>query len=505
MWRLEWCDGVAHLPVAAHPPVYSVGRKQESDLLLTDMTVSRTHAELELRDASLLLRHVSSRAGATAVNGKPLDGGALRLQDGDQLTFGKTNVTVAHAPLVLRFSSRFSGGEKAKMMAEAAAAGAQVRTGAAWTEDVTHLVLARFALTPKLFLALARAIPVVTPAWLAALAARRGAMDPLPEPREFLPPGQSEEMHENPLPPDCALPQLSRKTLFAGWRLVWLPHSKAEASAETECTTELLKCMGAAVEEWGGGGADGAVDEAVAQAHLSRGASFLRPDRLAASAAVLALQRMGGLVYDASKARICLLRNDLVKMTPLAAETPRLAQRAERSPSLAASPAAMPLAAATPAAAAPAAATTPLAAERSASRPSSGAARPSLAAAASKLPPPEAEASLGGWRKRRTALAEWMNVDEGQQEAPKDAAAVELPTAQPGEGKRFFKKPPIRSHPVVMVEMEHAVSERNAAAQEEDADDDAPDDSGISFEDATSNTKKRPRQQLTMHAFMAKS
>jgi len=98
-----------------------------------------------------------------------------------------------------------------------------------------------------------------------------------------------------------------------------------------------------------------------------------------------------------------------------------------------------------------------------------------------------------------------MNVDEGQQEAPKDAAAVELPTAQPGEGKRFFKKPPIRSHPVVMVEMEHAVSERNAAAQEEDADDDAPDDSGISFEDATSNTKKRPRQQLTMHAFMAKS
>ncbi|RMG26587.1 MAG: FHA domain-containing protein [Armatimonadetes bacterium] len=66
---------------------YTVGRDPECDLALSDATVSRKHAALRARTDGLFVEDVGSTNG-TFVNGRPIEG-EVRLQEGDQLQFGK--------------------------------------------------------------------------------------------------------------------------------------------------------------------------------------------------------------------------------------------------------------------------------------------------------------------------------------------------------------------------------------------------------------------------------
>lgn len=66
-------------------PRLTVGRDPESDIFLNDMTVSRSHAFLELQDAEVTVRDAASLNG-TYVNGVCVD--VATLSDGDVLQIG---------------------------------------------------------------------------------------------------------------------------------------------------------------------------------------------------------------------------------------------------------------------------------------------------------------------------------------------------------------------------------------------------------------------------------
>lgn len=67
-------------------PAISIGRRRESDIVLDDPTVSRTHAELAVREGGFVITDSGSLNG-TYVNRKPVDVGELA--DGDEVWIGK--------------------------------------------------------------------------------------------------------------------------------------------------------------------------------------------------------------------------------------------------------------------------------------------------------------------------------------------------------------------------------------------------------------------------------
>jgi hypothetical protein len=71
-----------------------VGRNEQSDIVLTDPSVSRIHALLDVRDGELTVRDEGSSNG-TFVNGNRI--AALALQPGDIIAFGKTEMRVEKA------------------------------------------------------------------------------------------------------------------------------------------------------------------------------------------------------------------------------------------------------------------------------------------------------------------------------------------------------------------------------------------------------------------------
>jgi hypothetical protein len=66
-----------------------IGRMSSNDIVLTDSNVSRRHAELRRVEGTWVLRDLGSTNG-TVVNGKLA--GEHRLQDGDRLTFGTSEL-----------------------------------------------------------------------------------------------------------------------------------------------------------------------------------------------------------------------------------------------------------------------------------------------------------------------------------------------------------------------------------------------------------------------------
>lgn len=67
-------------------PVITVGRQQDNDLVLDDVTVSRRHAEFHRRDQGFLVRDVGSLNG-TYVNREPV--AEASLVSGDEVQIGK--------------------------------------------------------------------------------------------------------------------------------------------------------------------------------------------------------------------------------------------------------------------------------------------------------------------------------------------------------------------------------------------------------------------------------
>lgn len=68
-----------------------VGRSAESDVALTDPSVSRNHALLDVRNGTLVVRDAGSTNG-TYVNGRRIE--TAELQPGDTVGFGKTELRV---------------------------------------------------------------------------------------------------------------------------------------------------------------------------------------------------------------------------------------------------------------------------------------------------------------------------------------------------------------------------------------------------------------------------
>ena len=86
-----------------------IGTARDNDLVLTDRTVSRRHAALELRDASLRIVDLDSSNG-TWVNGLQVQGATLR--GGERIALGSTvlAVTLASAPRPIEASNETSFG-----------------------------------------------------------------------------------------------------------------------------------------------------------------------------------------------------------------------------------------------------------------------------------------------------------------------------------------------------------------------------------------------------------
>jgi hypothetical protein len=70
-----------------------IGRGGDQDIVLDDVTVSRSHAEVEVTPAGVSIRDVGSTNG-TYINGERLD--RSQLKAGDEMIIGKYHLILAH-------------------------------------------------------------------------------------------------------------------------------------------------------------------------------------------------------------------------------------------------------------------------------------------------------------------------------------------------------------------------------------------------------------------------
>lgn len=77
--------------------VHVAGRAADCDILLSESSISRRHAEIEFRDGRARLRDLGSHNG-TQINGRPVNGQPIDdwhdLEFGDKLTLGRATLTV---------------------------------------------------------------------------------------------------------------------------------------------------------------------------------------------------------------------------------------------------------------------------------------------------------------------------------------------------------------------------------------------------------------------------
>lgn len=95
-----------------------------------------------------------------------------------------------------------------------------------WSDQCTHLTVARLSITMKVLHGLAGTVPIVTPAfWTAfAAAARRNDDTGAPDPHDFRPP-----IAEAYITPSVSLrPNAERRRLFAGKQFVFMLHAHME-------------------------------------------------------------------------------------------------------------------------------------------------------------------------------------------------------------------------------------------------------------------------------------
>jgi len=88
-FRLVTLEGVPPGAVYAVEGTSRIGRSDESDIVLNDLSVSRAHAVLEIAGGRAMLRDLESTNG-TFLNGRRIQ--AERLRDGDELQLGNTHL-----------------------------------------------------------------------------------------------------------------------------------------------------------------------------------------------------------------------------------------------------------------------------------------------------------------------------------------------------------------------------------------------------------------------------
>ena len=238
---------------------YVVGRKDVDICIPADKSMSKTHAELMVSGegfGSLTIRDMQSKLGVV-VGESRLGAGPHALTDGARLKLGATLFTVQRVPLVL-CTSGIAASERPALKAAAAKLGAALAKE--WHDGVTHLVMPTVTWTPKLLTALAACVPVVSPAWVLAAAARSAATDPLPPigAPEFAPTPAPTSATTAHLPSGATTiegVQPERKRLFAGKTLLCLPNAAdgvgpGGAAAATQDICRLLERMGAQTMPW---------------------------------------------------------------------------------------------------------------------------------------------------------------------------------------------------------------------------------------------------------------
>ncbi|WP_408066400.1 ATP-binding cassette domain-containing protein [[Mycobacterium] nativiensis] len=98
------------IPAASAGRVVRIGRRQDSDIVVADPLVSRLHATLVSGEAGLEIVDNASING-TFVNGRCVE--RARVHDGDVVTLGNTDFTVAGGALTVRPATHDSGGVQA--------------------------------------------------------------------------------------------------------------------------------------------------------------------------------------------------------------------------------------------------------------------------------------------------------------------------------------------------------------------------------------------------------
>lgn len=90
-FTLRTIEGVPPDAVYALRATSRIGRSEESEIVLLDPGVSRTHAAIEVAGGKAHVRDLGSTNG-TFLNGRRVESGSLR--DGDELRFGNTRMRV---------------------------------------------------------------------------------------------------------------------------------------------------------------------------------------------------------------------------------------------------------------------------------------------------------------------------------------------------------------------------------------------------------------------------
>src|SRR5213075_668150 len=88
--RLVVTDPLGRRIVPIDKPLFTIGRRTETDLRLPGADISRLHAEIALEEAACVIRDKESRFG-TFVNGERVT--ERTLANADQIRFGQTGDT----------------------------------------------------------------------------------------------------------------------------------------------------------------------------------------------------------------------------------------------------------------------------------------------------------------------------------------------------------------------------------------------------------------------------
>jgi hypothetical protein len=320
---------------------YVVGRKDVDICIPADKSLSRSHAELMVSGegfGSLTIRDMQSKFGVV-VGESRLGADPHALTDGASLKLGTTLFTVQRVPLVL-CTSGIAASERPALKAAAAKLGAALAKE--WHDGVTHLVMPTVTWTPKLLTALAACVPVVSPAWVLAAAARSAATDPLPPigAPEFAPTPAPTSATTADLPSGATTiegVQPERKRLFAGKALLCLPNaadgaSSGGAAAATQDICRLLERMGAQIMPWPSPAPSSAKLGAYIAARAAEGVWFLTSgdETKSVSREAEAVLTAGGTLYTPLLVRTSLVRAAL--QAPVRQPTDRPAAKPAAKP-----------------------------------------------------------------------------------------------------------------------------------------------------------------------------
>lgn len=98
MYLLEMSDDIGRkisFPIGDTSTVINVGRKRENDLVLTDLSVSRNHAQLSFQEEQLIIEDLNS-ANGVYVNNRKIDD-PCPLYPGDEIIIGENRLFLREA------------------------------------------------------------------------------------------------------------------------------------------------------------------------------------------------------------------------------------------------------------------------------------------------------------------------------------------------------------------------------------------------------------------------